>query len=175
MELPAELRNLEQMRRERQEWASEHYPVTELGLLARFSPRGSSETSQQSEKQEESCQPASAKSPASTQVCPTPDNSPVSPQSITNNSPFDIIVSPDPAAQAPVPGVVPDLGTDLSANISTELPGGGRGTTKPLLETVGRGRLFGKERSPTPALPAIGRGFLLQLSQAQISNYLSSN
>lgn len=174
MELPAELRNLEEMRRERQEWASEHYPVTEQGLLARFSPRVSSETSQQSDKQEEFCQPLSVKSPASTQVCPTPHKLPVSSQSVTNDSSFDIIVSPDPAAQSPVPDVVPDLRKDLSANISSELPVGGRGSTKPLLETVGRGRLFGKKQSSTPALPAIGRGFLLQLSQAQISNYLSS-
>ncbi|XP_036397386.1 piRNA biogenesis protein EXD1 [Megalops cyprinoides] len=39
LELPSELRELERMRRERRQWARETYPVTEDGLLVRFSPR----------------------------------------------------------------------------------------------------------------------------------------
>ncbi|KAK7904946.1 hypothetical protein WMY93_017553 [Mugilogobius chulae] len=39
LELPKELRQLEQMRCDRQEWAAEQFPVTEKGLLDRFNPR----------------------------------------------------------------------------------------------------------------------------------------
>ncbi|KAM9354869.1 piRNA biogenesis protein EXD1 [Pholidichthys leucotaenia] len=39
LELPKELRQLEEMRCERQEGAMSHYPITEQGLLARFSPK----------------------------------------------------------------------------------------------------------------------------------------
>ncbi|XP_055011816.1 piRNA biogenesis protein EXD1 [Boleophthalmus pectinirostris] len=39
LELPKELRQLEQMHCDRQEWAAEQFPVTEQGLLDRFNPR----------------------------------------------------------------------------------------------------------------------------------------
>ncbi|XP_008397579.1 piRNA biogenesis protein EXD1 isoform X4 [Poecilia reticulata] len=45
LELPKELRKLDEMRRERQEWACNRYPVTERGLLARFNPYPKSQTS----------------------------------------------------------------------------------------------------------------------------------
>ncbi|XP_014904372.1 piRNA biogenesis protein EXD1 isoform X1 [Poecilia latipinna] len=44
LELPKELRKLDEMRRERQEWACNRYPVTERGLLARFNPYPKSQT-----------------------------------------------------------------------------------------------------------------------------------
>lgn len=44
LELPKELRKLDEMRRERQEWACNRYPVTEQGLLARFNPYPKSQT-----------------------------------------------------------------------------------------------------------------------------------
>uniref|UniRef100_W5LUA5 3'-5' exonuclease domain-containing protein n=1 Tax=Astyanax mexicanus TaxID=7994 RepID=W5LUA5_ASTMX len=44
LELPRELRELEVIRQERQEWAVGHYPVTEDGLLERYKPRPSTET-----------------------------------------------------------------------------------------------------------------------------------
>uniref|UniRef100_A0A096LTM7 3'-5' exonuclease domain-containing protein n=1 Tax=Poecilia formosa TaxID=48698 RepID=A0A096LTM7_POEFO len=44
LELPKELRKLDEMRRERQEWACNCYPVTERGLLARFNPYPKSQT-----------------------------------------------------------------------------------------------------------------------------------
>ncbi|KAM4723453.1 piRNA biogenesis protein EXD1 [Anableps anableps] len=43
LELPKELRKLDEMRSERQEWARKHYPVTGRGLLARFNPYPKSE------------------------------------------------------------------------------------------------------------------------------------
>ncbi|XP_053290864.1 piRNA biogenesis protein EXD1 [Pleuronectes platessa] len=36
LELPTELRQLQQMHQERHKWAADHYPITEQGLLARF-------------------------------------------------------------------------------------------------------------------------------------------
>ncbi|XP_047467358.1 piRNA biogenesis protein EXD1 [Mugil cephalus] len=53
LELPAELRKLDQMRRERREAAAGLYPVTERGLLARFNPKpqSSSPTSPTAEDQ----------------------------------------------------------------------------------------------------------------------------
>lgn len=50
LELPKELRQLDQMRSDRQEWAAVQFPVTEQGLLDRFNPRlskSSAEGSQQ--------------------------------------------------------------------------------------------------------------------------------
>lgn len=176
MELPGELRKLEQMRRERQEWAADHYPVTEQGLLARFSPRAQSppqtspETQGQSQTQADSFEPATVKSPSSTQVDPVLHNLPVSPQSVTDVSSFDVCASPDPAAQAPVPAAVSDLRKEMSVNIPPGPLGVGRGHTEVLMDTMGRGRPFWKEQSSVPALPAIGRGFLLQISQAQFPN-----
>ncbi|KAJ8290436.1 hypothetical protein GJAV_G00012860 [Gymnothorax javanicus] len=41
LELPAELRELESLRRDRQEWASATYPLTEDGLLVRSCPKPS--------------------------------------------------------------------------------------------------------------------------------------
>ncbi|XP_054894503.1 piRNA biogenesis protein EXD1 [Poeciliopsis prolifica] len=44
LELPKQFRKLDEMRRERQEWACNRYPVTERGLLDRFNPYPESQT-----------------------------------------------------------------------------------------------------------------------------------
>ncbi|KAK2826164.1 hypothetical protein Q5P01_020378 [Channa striata] len=78
LELPRELRQLEHMCRDRQQWAVDRYPVTDKGLLARFNPRNQS-PSQTSPAAEEQChtgnqsqadsfQPAAVESPSLTQA-----------------------------------------------------------------------------------------------------------
>ncbi|XP_073340195.1 piRNA biogenesis protein EXD1 [Pagrus major] len=164
LELPRELKQLEQMRRDRQEWAANHYPTTEQGLLARFNPRTPPETSpaeqEQSQTQaKESFDPAA--SPSSTQV--DPHSSPRSPLTAASVSSVDVHASPDPVAQAPIPASTLDLRKEMSVNGPLSL-GVGRGRTEVLM--MGRGRSFGKEQSSVPALPTMGRGFLFQISQA---------
>lgn len=146
MELPRELRQLEQMRRERQEWAADHYPVTEQGLLARFNPRTESPSQTGAPAAEEHGQtPADSFEPTDVDSPPTQVDPPESPPGVTN------VLSPDPAAQAPGPAT-----SLLSLGV-------GRGRTEALMDTLGRGR------PPfIPALPPIGRGFLLQIPQDQI-------
>lgn len=161
MELPNELRQLEQIRRERQEWAVDHYPVTEQGLLARFNPRIQSPPQTSPVAQEDSqssFEPASVESPSSTQVDLLLDKPPTSPPRATNVSSVGVHASPDSAATA----------ADLRKQMSPSPLALGRGRTEVLMNTVGRGSPFGKEQSSAPALPAIGRGSLLQILQAQI-------
>ncbi|XP_074517251.1 piRNA biogenesis protein EXD1 isoform X1 [Sebastes fasciatus] len=170
LELPKELRQLEQMRRERQEWATDHYPVTEEGLLARFNPRTRSPSQtkpaaeERGQTQAESFEPATVESPS--QVDPLLHEPPTSPPRVDDVVTVDVQASPDPAAQAPVPASASDLRKQMSAN--SPLSGVGRGRTEVLMDTMGRGRPFGKEQSSIPTLPAIGRGFLLQMTQDQI-------
>ena len=139
LELPRELRQLEQMRCERQERAADRYPVTEQGLLARFNPRNKSPS--------EPTAPA-AEEPSQTQADsfepPTQDDPPESPPGVTSVSPVDLQASPDPATQ------------QMSVNSLLSL-GLGRGCTEVPMDTVGRGRP-----------PSFGRGFLLQIPQDQI-------
>ncbi len=161
MELPRELRQLEQMRRERQEWAAGRFPVTEQGLLSRFNPRtpSPSRTSPAAQEcgqtQADSFEPVTVESPSSSQADRLLHKPPTSPSGVPT------------AAQAPVPASVSDLRKEMSVNSPPSL-GVGRGHAEVLMDTMGRGRPFGKEQSSVPALPAIGRGFLLQMSQAQI-------
>ncbi|XP_070776042.1 piRNA biogenesis protein EXD1 [Enoplosus armatus] len=166
LELPSELRQLEKMCRERQEWAMNHYPVTEQGLMARFNPRCQS-PSQTSPTPEEhiqtSFEPATVESPSSTPADLLHKPPTTSPPRIPS-----VLSVDDPAAQASVPASVSDLRKQMSVN-SPLSPGVGRGSTAAPMDTMGRGRPFGKEQSSVLALPAIGRGFLLQMSQAQIS------
>ncbi|XP_075874390.1 piRNA biogenesis protein EXD1 isoform X2 [Nelusetta ayraudi] len=169
LELPDELRKLEQMHNERQQWACEHYAITERGLLTRFGPQPSPETRQQEDKEAGSRQPASTRRPATVKVCPAPTCQPVSPRSVAAHSSLKSIVSPDSVDQ--------DLKATMAArndlrsgNISIACPGG---TAKRLLERLDRGRVFGQPQSPAPAQSA-GRGFLLHMSQAQVSRYSPS-
>lgn len=156
MELPGELRKLEQIHQQRREWATKYYPVTEQGLLARFSPRSSPQTSpqetqEQRQTQTDSLEPAAGKSSPSTQVDPVLHT--------TSFSASAVCTSPEPAGQAPSPAAV----SDFKKEEPPRPLGVGRGHTAVPMDTVGRGMPIGKEKSPT-----IGRGFLLQISQAPI-------
>ncbi|XP_051248366.1 piRNA biogenesis protein EXD1 isoform X2 [Dicentrarchus labrax] len=169
LDLPRELKQLEQMRHDRQEWAAEHYPVTEQGLLARFNPQSQSPP-QTSTAAQEHCQTqadSSEPAPASTQVDLPPHKPPMGPPRDTIVSSVDVQASPDPAAQAQVTAVVSDLRAEMSVS-SPPSVGVGRGRTEAPICTMGRGRSFGKEQSSVLALPSTGRGFLLQITQAQI-------
>ncbi|XP_042357423.1 piRNA biogenesis protein EXD1 [Plectropomus leopardus] len=162
LELPRELRQLEQMRCERQKWAADQYPVTESGLLARFNPQNhpSSQTlpaeEEQGQTQQESFGPI--ESPSSTQVDPLLHKTPLSPPRVTDALSVDAHASPDPAAEASVQSIY-----------SHQSLGIGRGRKEVLMDIMGRGRPSGKKQSSIPALPA-GRGFLLQILQDQLSS-----
>ncbi|XP_054470387.1 piRNA biogenesis protein EXD1 [Anoplopoma fimbria] len=163
LELPRELRQLEQMRRERQQWAASHYPVTEQGLLDRFNPLTKT-PSQTSPAAEEHCQQrATEESPSPAD--PVLQKSPRSPPRANNVLSVDVSASPDSADQAPVPATVSELRKQMSVNSPPSL---GRGRAEILMDTTGRGRPLGREQSSVPALHAFGRGFLLQISQDQI-------
>ncbi|XP_031135083.1 piRNA biogenesis protein EXD1 isoform X2 [Sander lucioperca] len=165
LELPRELRQLDQMRRERQKRAADHYPVTEEGLLARFNPRTQTPsqpslvTEEHGQTQVESFEPANVESPS--QVDPLLHKLPTSPPRVNNVLSVDVHASPDPAT------TVSELMKQMAVTSPLSL-GVGRGRTEVLMDTMGRGRPFRKEQSSIPALPAIGRGFRLQISQDQI-------
>ncbi|TKS86500.1 piRNA biogenesis protein EXD1 [Collichthys lucidus] len=132
-ELPRQLRQLEQMRSERQEWAAALYPVTEQGLLDRFNPRPQSQRQtspavlEHSQTQAESFEPAS-----STQADRPLHEQPTSP-------PRDAHASLDSASQPPVPAAVSDFREEVSVDSPPSLSVG-RGRTE--MDTMGRGRSF---------------------------------
>ncbi|XP_022606754.1 piRNA biogenesis protein EXD1 [Seriola dumerili] len=165
LELPRELRQLQQMHHERQEWAANHYPVTEHGLLARFNPRtkSPSQTSltaeEDSQKQTDSFGPVNVKSPSSAQL------EPLLAAEVTSVSSVDVHASPVPPAQAPVTASMSDFGKQMPP-VSPLSVGVGRGCTELLIDTLGRGRSLGKDQSSLHSLPAIGRGFFLQVPPA---------
>uniref|UniRef100_A0A7N9AQ72 3'-5' exonuclease domain-containing protein n=1 Tax=Mastacembelus armatus TaxID=205130 RepID=A0A7N9AQ72_9TELE len=167
LELPRELKQLKQMYCERQKQAIDLYPVTEQGLLARFNPRTQppSQTSPVSLTQG-NC----VESPPSAQVDVLSCQSPTSPLKSTDASSaqsVEVNISPDSPAQASVPETVPDLRKQMSP--ASNLPVGvGRGCRELLMDTISRGRSLGTEQSVLSALPAMGRGFPLQIPPAQI-------
>ncbi|XP_041668113.1 piRNA biogenesis protein EXD1 [Cheilinus undulatus] len=165
LELPKVLRQIEQIRCEKQEWAAALYPVTEKGLLDRFNPRPQtpSNTSPAAEQHRQTdAEPQTVQSPSLQPVDLSHPKPPPSP-------PEDPCV---PSVDVPVSSQVPSLtaATDLSTQMSANIPPFvrvGRGCTESLMDATGRGRPLGKDSSvpSVSALPAIGRGFLLQMSQ----------
>lgn len=170
LELPDELRKLEQMRRERHQWASEHYAVTERGLLDRFAPRASPEKRRQGDNEAASHQPARTKPPASEEVCPAPTSTdqPVSPSCVAADSSFNIVALPHPADQNAKPTIA--ARRDLRSAVLSEPP---PGPAKMPLQRLAQGKVVEQQQPPAPALSA-GRGFLLHMSQAQVSCYSPS-
>lgn len=151
LELPKELRHLEQMHCEKQEWAAAHYPVTKKGLLDRFNPRTQppsqtySAAEQHMQTESDSSEPVPSSTPADVCVCKPLVYPPEVPDAMCGN----VTVSPEPETHASVQAPASDLFKQMSCNI-------------PL--SAGRGIPFGKDSSMSP-LPAIGRGFCLQISQ----------
>lgn len=148
LELPKELRQLDEMRSERQERARKRYPVTEQGLLDRFNPYPDSETT------------------------PAADG-----HSNTQSHSLEVDATPclsskmDPPDPLQDPSVSRDHSPDASSEPQKEIP---TNTHLPatLNEEVkcmmGRGWQIVKEQSSTPFLPSFGRGFPLQKSHPQI-------
>ncbi|KAK2891696.1 piRNA biogenesis protein EXD1 [Channa argus] len=169
LELPRELRQLEQMHCERQQWAIDHYPITEKGLLARFNPRNQSQsqtspaakeqshTNTQSRTQADSVQTVAVESLYLTQMdCKQPLMSQFKSSDVSSEQSADDHASHVLPTQAPVQGTVSDLRKEMSSvnNLSV---GEGRGHK---MNIKGRGRPFGREQPTLSSLPAIGRGVL---------------
>lgn len=169
LELPRELRQLEQMHRERQEWAADHYPITEQGLLARFNPRTQSrsktspggEEQGQGQPRADTIQPVCIES-AQVDLLQRPPTSPLKSTNVSTMQSVDVPTSPH------LPAQVSELRKQVFplSNLSI---GVGKGRIEVLMDTVGRGRPIGSEQSTLFSLPAIGRGFLLQMPTAQIT------
>ncbi|KAG7237269.1 hypothetical protein INR49_032602, partial [Caranx melampygus] len=113
LELPRELRQLQQMHHERQEWAAHHYPITEEGLLDRFNPRpkSPSQTSPTAEDTQDTLmqtaphEPANVQSPSSAQpVPPLSQSSTSAPELKSVSSAGAMWTLRRATAQPPLPG-----------------------------------------------------------------------
>ncbi|KAM4625895.1 piRNA biogenesis protein EXD1 [Polymixia lowei] len=182
LELPGELKELEHMRRELQQCAVDRYPVTEQGLLDRFNPKPHpkppSQASPAAEEQIQDPVPETQpESPDPAQVCPfyhqPSTNDPlvadVSSVQSTALAPVAVCPAPVPAAQVPIPALLPDLRKQLSVN-SPASPGGSPAAAQTAVDTMGRGGPLGENRKPPlPAFPSMGRGFLLHIPLTQVA------
>ncbi|XP_015249571.1 PREDICTED: exonuclease 3'-5' domain-containing protein 1 [Cyprinodon variegatus] len=148
LELPKELRQLDEMRSERQERARKRYPVTEQGLLDRFNPYPDSETTPaadgHSNTQSHSLEVDATPCLSSKMVPPDPLQDP----SVSRDH------SPDASSE---PQKEITTNTHLPATLNEEVKC-----------MMGRGWQIVKEQSSTPFLPSFGRGFPLQKSHPQI-------
>ncbi|XP_028994094.1 piRNA biogenesis protein EXD1 isoform X2 [Betta splendens] len=166
LELPKELMQLDEMHRQRHDWAANHYPVTKQGLLDRFNPRTLSPPQTphvvreqgQTKQQEDAVQPTPMQPLTSTQA-DLLHQPPMNPKSTVLSTPsMDVPASPSLPAQ----------GFKLSRHaIAIDNPSVdvGIGHTEVLMNAVGRGRPSGNKQL-TPPLPAIGRGFLPSMPPA---------
>ncbi|XP_072221299.1 piRNA biogenesis protein EXD1 [Leuresthes tenuis] len=174
LELPRELRQLDEMRRERQELATNHYPVTEEGLLARFDPHPQSSSQTASVPEDQSKTPPDCFGPATVELPSSPQMDPLvhqnarCPSSVTTVSSGDVHASFNPPAHCTTPATVLHHKKEMFGN-STLSAGADRGCKESQMDMMGRGRLFGKEPSSSQVLPSIGRGFLLHIPPPQIS------
>uniref|UniRef100_A0A3Q2ZEN0 Exonuclease 3'-5' domain containing 1 n=2 Tax=Kryptolebias marmoratus TaxID=37003 RepID=A0A3Q2ZEN0_KRYMA len=167
LDLPKELRQLDEMRLERQEWASRHYPVTERGLLARFNPHPQSE-SQTSPAGEDhtntlpdASNPAAADPPSAPQTDPLLNQQTTSISSTTSMPTVGVPTSSNPPAES--------LSSARMFNNEKDMPvtrpppeGVDKGFTGVQMNGMGRGWLLGKDQSSLPTLPSIARGFLFK-------------
>ncbi|XP_068195436.1 piRNA biogenesis protein EXD1 [Antennarius striatus] len=161
LELPTQLRKLEQMRSDRQKWASDHYPVTEQGLLARFNPRIQSPARTSPVEQQHSQLKADPFGSGTTESHSSTDTE------IHNPPPSPVTVSSGPSVDVHISSNTSPTLLNSTIDMAGVLgPAGvGRGCTHGLVN-MRRGKPCDEELSPTPALPAVGRGFLLQVSKA---------
>ncbi|XP_072518298.1 piRNA biogenesis protein EXD1 [Salminus brasiliensis] len=173
--LPKELRELEVIRQERQEWAAHHYPVTEDGLLERYKVKSFPDL--QSPKhpgpEESACPRPSPLEGESTsaQVSPGHATRVRSTHDLADVTALGRGKPPD-KENVPISTAVPALGRGFSTVTPVESPRGslGVGTTSP--EPVGSGGLDSvsqpisimagvASRGPYPSSAiCMGRGFL---------------
>ena len=180
LELPRELRQLNEMRRERQEWAAGRYPVIEQGLLARFNPHPelSSQTSpaenDQSEAEPESFKPKTVKLPSPPQMDPLVNQQTTCPSSVSSVSPVDENASSDPPSQFQALTTGSDVIKEISASrpLSRDVD---ERSEEAQIDMMGRGRPFGKKQASVSVLPSIGRGFLLQFPPPEFPGQSTRN
>ncbi|MEQ2262845.1 hypothetical protein XENORESO_021900, partial [Xenotaenia resolanae] len=149
LELPKELRQLDEMHSERRECACKHYPVTERGLLARFSPYPKSETTPAADGHTSKSDSLEVGVPAPhplPKIVPPDIQQTLRRLSVTSVSSLDASASPQVNPQ-----------NEISTNCN-----------QVQVDVMGRGRQFGNEPSSVPSFPSIGRGFLLQRPQPLI-------
>ncbi|XP_041827084.1 piRNA biogenesis protein EXD1 [Melanotaenia boesemani] len=147
LELPSELRQIDKMRYERQEWATNHYPVTEEGLLARFNPHPESSSQASPEEEQSKTQPVTFEplEPPS-----SPKMSPLVNQQTANLSSATTVLSVDAHASSSLPIQSPAkvLHLEKEKSASSCLPAGvDRGCEGAQMEIMGRGAPFGKDPS----------------------------
>ncbi|KAM6912273.1 LOW QUALITY PROTEIN: piRNA biogenesis protein EXD1 [Xenentodon cancila] len=182
-ELPRELRQLSEMRRERQEWAAGLFPITEQGLLARFNPHPQQQPSQTSPAENdhsgaepESFDPGVVKLPPPPEMDPLDNGQTTFPPSVTRASSVDDSAFSNPPSQLPTPTTTTESEVikEMSAShpLSTDVD---RGCNEAPADMMGRGKPFGKEQGSFSVLPSIGRGFLLQLPPCQIPGECARN
>ncbi|XP_054652353.1 piRNA biogenesis protein EXD1 isoform X2 [Dunckerocampus dactyliophorus] len=142
-ELPSELRQLEQMRLERRECAAKHYPVTDEGLLTRFSPETGSPIQTTPVEEEHKCTGPTEESPA-----------PEADQKHPFTHLFDVndVASVNEAAQDPASSTLSAPRRQIPFSTPPSR-GVGRGFTALLMGVMGRGRHFGKEQSASELIP----------------------
>lgn len=165
LELPKELRQLDEMRLERQEWARSLYPVTECGLLARFNPnpRSESQTSQAAEDQSSTGTLTDTSEPAAADPTSSPQSGPLFNQQTTCTSGTAIMPS-IPPAESPSPATMSNNEEDTPLTRPEVMD---KGFTGVQMNAMGRGWVYGKEEPSLPILPSIGRGFLLKKALSQ--------
>lgn len=156
LELPKELRQLDEMRLERQEWANRHYPVTEDGLLDRFNPHPKSESQ---------TSPA-AEDHSSTLTEPADLTSSQTDQQTMCVPSVGVHTSSNPPAESLSSVLMSTIEGKMSVN-RPPFEVLDKGLTGEQVNVMGRGWLFKKEQSSLPVLPSVGRGFLLQKALSQ--------
>ncbi|XP_010877321.1 piRNA biogenesis protein EXD1 isoform X2 [Esox lucius] len=169
LELPRELQNLVHMRRERQEWAVNRYPVTEQGWLKRSNPRPLT-ASQNGQGQDTVTQrqPESTVPTAMETLVPLP-------RLQASEEPLRHISTPWVTDLHATPSALTSEAQQSSSKQPPEVlsPVSTSGLGAPGLVDIvmaGKGRSSMKDpASPTlPAFRSFGRGLLLQMSASQV-------
>lgn len=161
LELPKELKQLDEMRLERREWARSHYPVTECGLLARFSPNPRSESKTSRAAEDRSGTLTDTSEPTTADPTSSPQSEPLFNQQTTCASGVTSMPS-IPPAESLSPAAMSNIEEDTPPYEAMD-----KGFTGVQMNVMGRGWVYGKEESSLPVLPSIGRGFLLQRALSQ--------
>lgn len=160
LELPKELKQLDEMRLERREWARSHYPVTECGLLARFNPKPRSESKTSRAAEDHS----STRTDTSEPTTADPTSSPPQSEPLFNQQ------TTCASRITSKPSIPPAESPASMSNIEEDTPPSevmDKGFTGVQMKVMERGRVCGKEASFLPVLPSIGRGFFLKRALSQ--------
>ncbi|XP_037550706.1 piRNA biogenesis protein EXD1 [Nematolebias whitei] len=161
LELPKELKQLDEMRLERREWARRHYPVTECGLLARSNPNPGSESQTSRAVEDHSSTLTDTSEPTAADPTSSPQSEPLFNQQTTCTSGMTSMPSIAPA-ESLSPATMSNIAEDTPPSEVVD-----KGFTGVQMNVMGRGWVYGKEESSLPVLPSIGRGFLLKRPLSQ--------